>query len=241
MKETSLPSTFEELLKIPAFLITVDQTKQRFHNSIDRIHKAGFTNIQIVPAIRGSDPEVVKNEWTKHPTTPYDVTTFAPGPVGCLLSHLSVLQKIVTENIPAAVIFEDDVLFHSQWNALAPQYYQVTPKETDMIYMGHHCGNAIPHLAVYRIPVYCTHAYVVTLQGAQRLYDILTRYPSNFTHQIDMMLVAIQSEIMRGNSQFQLDWLVWNSEQFPDPESQKYIHPHVVHKDKGLVFQEWYQ
>lgn len=237
---TSLPHEFNEFLKLPAFLISVDQTKERFHNSVQRIREAGFQDIRVFEAVKGNSPDTLAEEWSKHPTT-YDKKHLHAGPAGCLLSHLGVLKRIIDENHSAAVVFEDDVLFHTQWHGLAPQYYLHTPKGADMIYMGHHCGNAIPHLAIYRIPVYCTHAYVVTKRGAQRLYEILTKYPYDFTHQIDMMLVMIQNEIMRGESQFALDWLVWNTEQFPDPESAKHIHPHVVHKDKGLVFQEWYQ
>ena len=236
-----LPIEFSDFLKLPVFLISVDQTLQRFHNSIQRIQEAGFTNLQVCQAIRGDLPEdTIRDIWNSHPPVQYDYKLLCPGPMGCLLSHLALLKHIIAENIPAAVVFEDDILFHSKWNLLAPKYYENTPKETDMIYMGHHCGNAIRELAIYRIPVFCTHAYVITQQGAQRLYDILIKYPFPDTHQIDMMLVKIQNLIMMEKSPFQLDWLVWNSDMFPDPETAPFIHPHVVHKDKGLVFQENY-
>jgi GR25 family glycosyltransferase involved in LPS biosynthesis len=236
-----LPDNFPDFLKLPVFLISVDQTKERFHNSVQRIQEAGFTNIQVCQAIRGdAPPEVIRAHWDTHPPIQYDYKALYPGPMGCLLSHLALLKHIITNDVPAAVVFEDDVLFHTQWHTLAPQYYQHTPKTTDMIYMGHHCGNAVRELAIYRIPVFCTHAFVITKQGAQRLYDILIKYPYPDTHQIDMMLVRIQNEIMMEKSSFVLDWLVWNSEMFPDPETAPRIHPHVVHKDKGLVFQEDY-
>ena len=49
---------------------------------------------------------------------------------------LKVFLTIVQNKIPISTIFEDDVLFHTEWDTLALEYYKNTPKDFDIIYMG---------------------------------------------------------------------------------------------------------
>lgn len=41
-----------------------------------------------------------------------------PGEIGCILSHRSIYEKMVAENIPCAVILEDDALFTPEFPAV---------------------------------------------------------------------------------------------------------------------------
>ncbi|CAD7286476.1 glycosyltransferase family 25 protein [Campylobacter suis] len=45
----------------------------------------------------------------------YDNCFITKGEVGCALSHLKIYQKIVDENIPYALILEDDTVFNSEF------------------------------------------------------------------------------------------------------------------------------
>lgn len=247
----TIPHTWKDLLSAPAFIIHLERHTSRVEKCVSRTHAAGYTNVQLFPAVDGQ----VLEEWSRHPVT-YDGSSLIPKAAGCLLSHLNVWKKIMDENIPYATVFEDDILFHTKWHQLASSYYDATPKHADMIYMGHHCGNVVPNVHVLRVPVYCTNAYIVTVDGARKLYEMITQYPyHDYLHAIDMMLVRLMSEqlhVQQHNKNHKntgenllplrfpiLEWYVWNSEMFPDEDTMPLIHPDLVHKDKGLVFQEW--
>lgn len=236
---TELPNSWKSLIsESPAFAIHLDKHTDRLDNCVKRIADAGYKNMQLYPAVFCHDPSA----WALH-NVKFDGSWMVPRVAGCLLSHLGVWKKIIDENIPVATVFEDDVIFHSQWHELAEKYYDATQKSCDMIFMGHHCGNVYPNIHIVQVPVYCLNAYIVTLEGAQKLYQMITQYPYDDNHAIDMMLVRLMIEQLQNCSHPdmpQLRWLVWNTEMFPDPVSQQLIHPQLVHKDKGLVFQQQY-
>lgn len=240
MHHNTIPSSLEDLCAhAPVFVLNLERQPERYEVSESRIAAAGFRNVQRYDAIDGNRPE----EWRKHPAIRFDPALIVQHAAGCMLTHLAVWNKIVQERIPVAVVFEDDVIFHKHWQTLAPLYLQNTPPECDIVYMGHHCGNAIPDVHISRVPVYCTNAYIITERGAHRLYQLITEYPYKETHALDMMLVRLQNEMLRGIRRFpwSLEWFVWNTEMFPDEDAQKLIHPHLIPKDKGLVFQQNYQ
>lgn len=237
---TDLPESFNDILHAPAFIINMDPTSERYRLSVIRAITAGFKNLHRVQAVNGADADI-KERFEIHPLT-HDVMTMHPQARGCMFSHLIVLKHIMDNKIPYAIIFEDDILFHKDWHILAPKYYKHTPKRADYVYMGHHCGNAIPYAHIVRVPVYCTHAMIVTEQGAHRMYEMLVRYPYEQTLAIDIMAVEIMRNMLQNNSPFpwSFEWYVWNSEMFPDLEAQKLLRPNTSHKDKGLVFQQWF-
>ena len=143
-------------------------------------------------------------------------------------------------NIPYAIIFEDDLLFHTDWDKLAPFYYDITPKQCDMIYMGHHCGNVHPHMPIVQAPMYCLNAYVITQGGTRKLYDMITKYPYADFGVIDMMLVKLQHDILfNQNNPYKYIWYGWNSQMYPDLINEKRKHPSSLTKDMGLVFQQY--
>ena len=61
------------------------------------------------------------------------------GEVGCVLSHKKIYQKIVDENIPYAVILEDDVLIEEGFNT-AVEAILSSDTKWDLILLGHNKG-----------------------------------------------------------------------------------------------------
>ena len=233
----ALPASWEDVLCAPTIIVHMDSHLERRDPCRMRVENAGYTDVRWFPAVNGND----SNAWACHDIR-FDPSWMVPHAAGCMLSHLGIWRHIITNEIPYATVFEDDSIFHKQWHMLAPQYYNATPKDADIIFMGHHCGNVYPDIHVVRVPVYCTNAYVVSLEGAQKLYHMITQYPYNDNHAIDMMLFRLKTEQLNGNisnGMPKLEWYVWNSEMYPDKDAQNLIHPDLVHKDKGLVFQQW--
>lgn len=235
---TQMPLEWSEILQGETFVIHLASHNERLETCKQRMYQAGFANFRIFDAVNGHDP----GAWAQHQVR-FDGSWMVPRVAGCMLSHLAIWKKVIDDKLPFATVFEDDVVFHKQWHNLAHQYYVATPKTCDMIFMGHHCGNVVPHIHIVQVPVYCLHAYIITYEGAKKLYHMITQYPYDDNHAIDMMLVRLMGEQLRGHpheSMPQLSWYAWNSEMFPDEEAAPLIHPHLVHKDKGLVFQQWY-
>ena len=90
------------------------------------------------------------------------------GDSGCAMSHKRIWRKIVDENIYRAIVLEDDVVFHEYFEQLIPSYWQHTPKENSMIFLGYCCywGQMGQQNIVESFPL-TTHAYYITKHVAQ--------------------------------------------------------------------------
>lgn len=233
----TLPEEWLVILQAPVFIISVDE--ERYTICEKRVRRAGFTNIQKAEGVRRDVQEEIEAHWATH-DFPSHRRPFGQHPAAVMLAHLNLWKHIQAQNISYAVIFEDDTLFHTHWHELAPQYYQATPKHTDMIFMGHHCGNVYPTMHIVQVPVYCLNAYIITQDGTRKLYEMITKYPvDDCFGVIDMMLVNLQTHILHTNQNpLQYSWYVWNTEMFPDPDNEPFKCQHALAKDKGLVFQQ---
>lgn len=232
---------WEEFLAAQVFIVNLNGEPERLAQTVERVLEAGFQNLKRAEAINGyKDRDKATALWKVHGIIA-DQLQFKPHAQGCMLSHLGIWKHIIDAKLPYAIVFEDDVLFHKDWDLLAHQYYRGTPKDADMIYMGHHCGNAIEHLHIARLPAFCTNAYFVTLEGAHKLYRMIVTYPYPDGVAIDVMLYQLQRLILdkENKDNDDLVWYCWNTAMFPDETSLEKITLDSQHKDKGLVFQEY--
>lgn len=215
----------------PCFVINLDRNPERWEKAVERIREAGFSNIQRIPGVDGKNPEVLEQEWKK-----YNSPAFAawdkefvehPGKQGCFLSHVQVWDKIISEEIPHAVVFEDDVLFHPRWKELSALYYEKTPDDYEVLYM----GSQIEFNSMYHVdkgPVFCTNAMVVSLAGAKKLKACVFSKP---VYTVDCMLI----DQMR--SGWDLKWVVWNARRFFPTDIQN-MPKGWTKRNTGLVFQD---
>ena len=114
-------------LSTPIFYINLNDNIERNNNMINLVKKFKFKNVTRIEAI-----DTRKNiENFKNSLTPYAYKTLlnntkrgqrnyhrelTNGGIGCYLSHTNIYKKIVEDNIPYAVVLEDDVQF------LDPEY-----------------------------------------------------------------------------------------------------------------------
>ena len=136
---------------------------------------AGFTNVSIFNAVNGSDPLAFDEMKTLFPNIKIDKEPNA-GQRGCLFSHLKLLKYIIDNNILISTIFEDDVAFHPKWKEIAPKYFLNTPKNFDIIFIGNQIDNPRKFPKINVSSCFCTHAYIITLQGAKRLLHSLLNW-----------------------------------------------------------------
>lgn len=233
-----MKTTWSELQKsTTSFLLNMDRSfHDRYEKAKTNIEKAGFTNIH---RIRGFDKDLddLEEQWRIHGDPPKrDKDTFLTnkGKQACALGHYHIWKKMIEENIPQAFVFEDDVFFHKYWHQLAPHYWECTPKTFDILYMGSSFDVRAPNL-ILQAPLYCTHAYFITLEGARKLYDLLLKDPLG-TWTIDCQL----REFMTGARQPQVPftWYLWNGLPNLDPIAMRSPKWQDRLKNSGLVFQD---
>jgi hypothetical protein len=144
-------------------------------------------------------------------------------------------QEIVDRDLPYATIFEDDVVFHRHWAHLAPTAFALTPRDYDLLFMGNMIVTPGVGL-VRRTPVYCTHAYVITREGAQTLRALLLRDPEG-VGSIDIMLYRYQVRCEADPQGSPFSWYAWSGATFADKRAG--VELEWQNRNTGLVFQDF--
>lgn len=228
--------TFQQMLDTPVFLVNMDKCKDRLELSLKRIADAGFTRVQRWKAVDAREDNLTE-AWQRHNSPKFNPTDTEfvsyPGKQGCMLSHLDIWKHMIDQQIPIAIVFEDDVEFHQAWASLAPAYWEVTPKHFDILYFGSQM-EMHTQANICRVPVFCTHAYMITLEGAQKLYSILMSDPRGVST-IDCMLIDHMNRAMMGFPTT-FEWYVWNARMFADPRAS--LSKDWAKRNHGLVFQD---
>jgi len=228
------PKTWEDVLDLPCFIVNMDRCKTRWDVASKRVHEIGFKDVRREQAVDAESIEDLAKAWVAHGSPKFEAWdkefVIYKGKQGCFLSHANLWKKMIEANIAAAVVFEDDIMFHPQFKELAPAYYAKTPRDFDVVFMGSQfCFESRFH--VDRGPVYCTHAMLVTLRGAQRMYDMTVRNASGVST-VDCML---QKEMLKGGAAT-FAWYVWNGGFFPTQDAL--MSNGWSRRNSGLVFQD---
>eukprot|EP00966_Prymnesium_polylepis_P268829 6210195-Prymnesium_polylepis.1 len=110
--------------------------------------------------------------------------------LGLVLAHLNVWLTMVERRLPWAIIFEQDVLFHDGFCALAPDYWRQLPDDWEMVYLG--LLDRLPHrernLSVQRLgrAPWTTHAYAIRLPLARQLASLQSYFLMRFNLSRDL-------------------------------------------------------
>lgn len=106
------------------------------------------------------------------------------GEVGCTLSHMWCLNKIITENLKSAIILEDDIIFHRDFKRLLSNIIKL--QKYDFLLLGA-CDFSYSKInfefvknGLYRphpssLKVYGAHAIYYSLQGAKKMFDYINK------------------------------------------------------------------
>lgn len=220
---------YNAFLNAPCKVINLEKNTSRWKICKERIQEAGFTNIERFNAI---DKDHLEENW-KLLNCPVIASEKDPcfskilGKQGCFLSHMLIWKNIIEKKIPYTTIFEDDILFTEQWDIAAPIYFKNTPNTYDILYIGSQF-EAISECHIDKIPVYCLHAYVITYEGAKKLYDLILKSETG-VYTIDCMLIDFMTE----NA---FNWIVWNGYRFLNTNHR--MSTDWMMKNHGLVYQD---
>lgn len=174
------------LQDIPAFIINLPQSTDR-----KIFMRAQCENLRVSPifvnAVYGkelskSDIEKCVDQNTAKKLFGRELLL---GEIGCALSHKKIYQKIVDENIPYAIILEDDATLEKELSMVMKKI-MVSSLPWDLILLGHYKSNKAglrsPISLWHKHPItssfilgrladfgYGAHGYMITLEGAQKL------------------------------------------------------------------------
>jgi GR25 family glycosyltransferase involved in LPS biosynthesis len=236
------------ILNSQTFVIHLSKKNpNRYNFFYNNIKNAGYKNINIFEGVNGSNISEVSQVLELF-GNPKINNKMSGGQLGCLLSHLKLYKYIIDNKIDIANVFEDDVIFHPEWNKLSQEYYNDTPKDFDILFIGNQIYNHTSQ-KINKEPCFCTHAYIITLDGAKKIYDMLLNYqlnielnefPLNISYDgifvIDIFFYQIQKNINEKKINPIYKWYCWNGLYY-ECEHNKLPLKGEKEKNSGLVFQ----
>jgi GR25 family glycosyltransferase involved in LPS biosynthesis len=200
----NLPASWSDVTSSKAVMIGLPKYSFRREYSASRLGAAGFTNISFFDAINGFEEDVdgaLKKLGVNVPDS------IRKGHKGCIYSHLAAWKQMIEENAPYRIFFEDDAIGHLDLpNGLGQKFWDATPKDFDMLYLGNMMNPNDPQVEkseslVVKVPTYCLHAYMLTLEGAKKLWSLIKDLSEFVT--IDIQLIQWQIEN-------KINWYCWN-------------------------------
>lgn len=106
----------------------------------------------------------------------------SPGQLGCYLSHIHIYERIIAQEIPVALVLEDDTVLHPSVGGLVKTgclnldfdyCFLGSDDRGDAGFVFYDAATPVPlsdqHMA-YPLSAgpFCTHAYCITLEGAKK-------------------------------------------------------------------------
>ncbi|TMP32425.1 glycosyl transferase family 25 [Pseudoalteromonas rubra] len=161
----------------PIFIINMDGCEDRWQSTYTRLREVGLDATRF-PATNGkllSESEVTAwyNPSENHKRYHRHLT---PGEIGCYISHYRIYEKVVNENIPYALVLEDDL--HIE-DSLAPLLSLFSDIEGwDMVKLSDNRANPFIEQTVlnqkftmgnYKKVPNGTQGYLISLGGAKKL------------------------------------------------------------------------
>lgn len=115
-------------------------------------------------------------------------TQRSAGELGCALSHFLLWEEIIKQDIDKILILEDDIIIRSEFKDVVNKMEY--PDNFDMIFLGHCSSGEFDqnrHIYFskdkYKLHktdwIACSHAYIVSNQGAKKLVEYFQKYKIN--------------------------------------------------------------
>jgi len=176
------------MVSCPVFVINLERDAERRHHMQRVLSDLGIT-AEFIPAVDGTT--LADSDWVDYDqqrTLKIYGTPMLPSEIGCYLSHYRLHQRIVRENIPFALILEDDLEIaptfptivqellaqpDPPWLAVRLESLRgrvIKPKTKK------ECGKAVAtlsHGVLYKLGVHVLGfgAYLISRQGAERMLE----------------------------------------------------------------------
>lgn len=111
---------------IPIYVISLERSTKRREQVLKQWAENGVTNIEWIRGVDGNSNldsyDIDRRKFHRFWHNPISCCSYniyySNNEYGCALSHISVYQKIVDENIPYAIVLEDDSLINPKYKEI---------------------------------------------------------------------------------------------------------------------------
>ena len=196
--------------KIRAVYINLERDKEKNKSMIEKLDKLDFCNYKHFNAIVGV--EVYKQLLEEDKIYKRNDRIYLNNHmVGCWQSHLTIWQEMIDNSMAQLLIFEDDCIFKENFTE---KFYKtmelIKDREFDILYLGYSGTNVILDKDLHLISHGCprtTHCYILTLSGAKKLVNKLSRI--NFPIDELMGTMFNRKELIGYRTSELLVWQPW--------------------------------
>lgn len=142
--------------------------------------------VEWVPGVDGKELNIP-------PMTSSDGLPVRPGDIGCVRSHLKTVKLAKINELENYCIFEDDVVFHNNFNELFPVFISQLPNDWGIAYLGG-SHNGTKHFVSNNIvkahDIFTTHAVAFK----HTVYDALIEVWEKQNEKVDLALATLQTK-----------------------------------------------
>lgn len=163
------------------FVITLSSEDQERKNNVFKQFKKIEAEPFFFEGVNG-----FKLSETERQEVTIETNFLTPGEIGCALSHLKIYQTMIDENIPYALVFEDDIVFSdlvtSEILNDLERFIKNRPADKSTVlalFDSNFKGKIVQKINTeisIRKPVngFCAHAYLINLEAAKNILHIQT-------------------------------------------------------------------
>jgi hypothetical protein len=203
-----LPDSWTEVCSSKAIVMGLNRYAFRREYTAAKLSGVGFTNIEIVEAFDGFNQDVDKALNDLGIKFNPDLR---PGHKGCCYTMMREWKRFIDSGDEYRLFFEDDAIPHLDLGkGLGQKFWDATPKDFDILYMGNMMRHGYsdledPKKLVIQVPTYCLHAYILTRKGAERMFNLAKLY-NNQGFYLSMLDIQLLDWQISG----ELNWQCWN-------------------------------
>lgn len=169
-----------------AFVLNLERHTER-RKAIEKQLKAREIEFEILSGVDGQclSADTLNSVYSPSKTQSFLGRQLTNGEIGCVLSHCMALRRVVSDNLSAALILEDDAF-------ISPMVKSITDSLDASIWLGDFDVCLLTHVAKYsewnsrKIPemdyflvpaidAYLGSGYVVTNQGARKIIEYFSK------------------------------------------------------------------
>lgn len=149
----------------------------------EQLEKLGI-EFEFLDAFHGKDYYDDERYFARDVSLKYEKRVMSPGEIGCALSHQAIYRKLIDEDIPYALIFEDDAVISPDILKVLPEIEKhiqpnqlITLERCDFTYkksriqLYENYYLAVPYMVKYG-SIAQTAGYIITKEAAKKILNI---------------------------------------------------------------------
>jgi GR25 family glycosyltransferase involved in LPS biosynthesis len=158
----------EDTFPFQIFIINLDRKPERYKYVTDQLDILGITGYHRFPATDGFKIDSNKMEIDGVSKKLIDK---GKGLAGCASSHIRMWKYIADNNLGWTLVLEDDAHFHPRFKQLFPKYWRHVNTDARIVFPGYCSQVETTNTPVLSNNVGCTHAYLISAEGARHLLN----------------------------------------------------------------------